>query len=65
MLINLWKKMYGFLLKIYLGRSPVTCELVENGELIVVGAVYDLSTGEVRWLGSHPEEKIMISTFKK
>jgi len=45
-------------------RSSITCELVEKGELTIVGAVYDLSTGEVRWLGSHPEQAMLVATFK-
>jgi len=45
-------------------RSSITCELVEKGELLVVGALYDLSTGEVKWLGSHPEEAMLVATFK-
>lgn len=31
-------------------RSEVVARLVEDGEVSVVGAVYDLETGEVRWL---------------
>lgn len=33
-------------------RSPVLAEMVANGELKVVGGVYDLATGRVNWLGS-------------
>ncbi len=31
-------------------RSPVLAEMVKNGELMVVGAVYDIATGEVIWM---------------
>jgi len=31
-------------------ESPVLAELVEQGKLIVVGGVYDLATGKIRWL---------------
>lgn len=31
-------------------RSAVLADLVDEGRLIVVGAVHDVSTGEVRWL---------------
>ncbi len=31
-------------------RSPVMAEMVRNGELKIVGAVYDLDTGKVNWL---------------
>lgn len=33
-------------------RSPVLAEMVRAGELGLVGAVYDLETGRVRWLES-------------
>lgn len=31
-------------------RSPVMAQRIERGELAVVGGVYDLATGRVRWL---------------
>lgn len=31
-------------------RSPVMRDLVEQGDLLVVGAVYDLKTGQIQWL---------------
>lgn len=33
-------------------RSPVLAERVRNGDLLIVGAVYDLATGRVTWLDS-------------
>lgn len=33
-----------------LAQSGVMSEMVDNGELLVVGGVYDLATGQVRWL---------------
>jgi carbonic anhydrase len=41
-------------------RSEVLRARVSSGELRVVGAVYDLTTGEVRWLGVHPEQKRLL-----
>ncbi len=35
-----------------LDSSEVISELVDNGELLVVGGVYDLATGQVNWLDS-------------
>lgn len=32
-----------------LDRSPVMRELVEKGELMIVGAMHDVATGEVHW----------------
>jgi len=33
-----------------LARSPIIAEMVDSGELAVVGGVYDLATGRVEWL---------------
>jgi carbonic anhydrase len=35
-------------------------ERVKEGKLKIVGAVYDISTGIVEWLGPHPEEKTLL-----
>jgi carbonic anhydrase len=35
-------------------------ELMHAGKLTVVGAVYDISTGKVAWLGEHPEEAALL-----
>ncbi len=35
-----------------LDSSEVIAEMVDNGELLVVGGVYDLATGRVNWLDS-------------
>jgi carbonic anhydrase len=40
--------------------SPESCELVKKGKLKVVAAIYNVSTGEVAWLGSHPEQDRLI-----
>lgn len=37
--------------------SPTTLELAKSGDLLVVGAVYDLATGKVEFLGEHPEQE--------
>ena len=31
-------------------RSPVMAELIRDGQLAIVGAIYDLDTGRVTWL---------------
>lgn len=42
-------------------HSPEIYELVETGKVKVVGALYDIETGKVTWLGTHPELiKIMV-----
>ena len=35
-----------------LTQSEIMSEMIDNGELLIVGGVYDLSTGQVRWLDS-------------
>jgi methyl-accepting chemotaxis protein len=35
--------------------------LVKEGKLAVVGAVYDIDTGKVNWLGQHPEQTAFLS----
>jgi len=35
-----------------LEQSPIIAEMVENGEIALVGGVYDLSSGRVNWLDS-------------
>ena len=43
-------------------HSPEIYELLENGKVKIVGALYDLESGKVTWLGPHPELiKIMVA----
>lgn len=42
-------------------RSAVLRDRARNGQLEVVGAVYDLVSGKVRWLGQHPDEARLIA----
>jgi carbonic anhydrase len=41
-------------------KSAIVRELVRKGHLLVVGAVYDIRTGTIKWLGPHPDEKKLI-----
>ena len=41
-------------------RSAAMRTLAAQGRVRVVGAIYDLSSGQVRWLGQHPEEKRLL-----
>jgi len=46
-----------------LRRSSATRERVKKGTLMVVGAIYDIETGKVDWLGSHPNQgRLLAST---
>lgn len=52
---NVWQSIEDLL-----RHSPATRERIAAGKLKVVGAIYDLDTGRVKWLGEHPDrEKIM------
>lgn len=42
-------------------RSPTVRDAVKGGQAKVVGAVYDLKSGQIEWLGPHPEEKRLLS----
>jgi len=44
-----------------LTRSEVIRELVKVGKLQVIGAVYDLDTGKVNWLGQHPQQSVLLA----
>jgi methyl-accepting chemotaxis protein len=41
--------------------SPATRERVKNGKLKIVGAVYDIETGNVNWLGAHPGQARLLA----
>ncbi len=37
-------------------KSPLVCRSVREGDVAVVGAVLDIETGRVEWLGEHPSQ---------
>ena len=39
-----------------LGHSDIVRDAVEAGHVLVVGAFYDISTGQVEWMSVHPEK---------
>jgi len=47
---NIWKGIEDLFME-----SPATRDLVNQGQVMVVGALYDVGTGEVTWL---PQEKV-------
>jgi carbonic anhydrase len=53
---NVWQSMAD----IY-KNSPVIREKVKNGKLKLVGAVYDITTGKIKWLGPHPEQAQLLA----
>lgn len=40
--------------------SPILREAVHGHKAKVVGAIYDIETGQVRWLGEHPEQTKLL-----
>lgn len=57
---NVWQSIEDLLL-----NSSDTVELVSSGSLRIVGAVYNLDSGKVEWLGSHPEQQTILSEAYK
>lgn len=56
---NVWQSIED-LLKV----SHGTAELVKGGKLMIVGAVYDLASGKVKWLGEHPQQNSLLKGNK-
>jgi carbonic anhydrase len=46
-------------------RSGTARDLVREGKVVVVGAVYDLESGEVTWLGPHPRQAVLVREVGK
>lgn len=40
--------------------SPLLREAARDKKIKVVGAIYDIETGQVRWLGEHPEQTKLL-----
>jgi carbonic anhydrase len=41
--------------------SPITVGRIKSGKLKVEGAVYDIETGSVTWMGPHPKQDKLLS----
>jgi carbonic anhydrase len=44
--------------------SPIIREKVRDGRAQVVGALYDLDSGQVQWLGPHPDQEKLVGGKK-
>ena len=53
---NVWQSVADIL-----RRSEIVRKRVQAGNLYVVGAVYNLDTGVVGWLGAHPEQEALLA----
>lgn len=47
-----------------LSKSTIVANLVKSGKLQVVGAIHDLETGTIEWLGEHPNQKELVESAK-
>lgn len=52
---NVWQSIEDLL-----KSSSGTRELVKAGKLRIEGALYDLKTGEIEWMGAHPEQDKLL-----
>jgi carbonic anhydrase len=53
---NVFHSMEGLLI-----RSEIIRRQVQSGNLKVVGAIYDMNSGRVEWLGSHPRQNQILT----
>ncbi len=44
--------------------SPIIREKVRDGQAQVVGALYDIDSGQVQWLGPHPDQEKLVGGKK-
>jgi len=57
--LNVWQQVENIFAK-----SAAIRDFAAQGKVQVVGAVYDIATGKVQWLGQHPEINRMITDAK-
>lgn len=55
---NVWQSMADIL-----RRSAVVRERLANGDLRMLGALYDLESGRVEWMGEHPHQSRILDTW--
>ena len=56
---NVWQSIEDLLKK-----SPAGRERVQAGKLKIVGAVYDIEEGRVKWLGENPDQERLLNDAK-
>ena len=52
---NVWHSIESLLV-----GSPMTRRYVQSGKLKVLGAISDVKSGKVEWLGEHPKQKELL-----
>lgn len=55
---NVWQSVFDLY-----KSSPMIVEMVRSGKLKVVGAVLDISTGKVDWMGEHPWQEAIVGAL--
>lgn len=56
---NVWQSVFDLL------KNSETCrEKVAAGQLRIVGAVYDIASGKVEWLGEHPWQSELVDALE-
>jgi carbonic anhydrase len=53
---NVWQSLEDLLTK-----SPIVPEMARKGEIRLLGALYDIESGVVHWLGEHPRQKELLA----
>jgi carbonic anhydrase len=56
---NIWQAVEDML-----RLSPIIREKVRDGQAQVIGALYDLDSGQVQWLGPHPDQEKLVGGKK-
>lgn len=54
---NVWRAVADLL-----SENDALRDRARTGRLAIVGAVYEIRTGAVRWLGHHPRETVLLDT---
>lgn len=57
--LNVWQQVENIF-----ARSALMREHIAAGKVQIVGAVYDIATGKVQWLGQHPEMDRLVAAAK-
>jgi carbonic anhydrase len=57
--LNVWQQVENLFT-----RSALVREFAAAGKVTIIGALYDITTGKVQWLGQHPEMDRLIADAK-
>ena len=44
-------------------ESEIVRDAAKQGQVKIVGAIYDIETGKVNWLGQHPQQNAIMSEY--